>query len=67
LKYPAVGRGYFVRRQRKFASDTYESEQVAVEYPVCRKHYFWSLGMVSRQNLPKKGYTKQYVNKWERR
>lgn len=45
LKYPAVGKGYLVRGHRKYSSDTYESEQVEVEYQVCRKHYYWSLGM----------------------
>jgi hypothetical protein len=45
LKYPAVGKGYLVRKHKTSSVDAYESEQVVVEYPVCRKHYFWSLGM----------------------
>jgi hypothetical protein len=45
MKYPAVGKGILVPRYIAFSVDEYEHEKVVVEYPVCRKHYFWSLGI----------------------
>ena len=45
INYPVVGKGYLVPRYRLFDVNEYELEKVVVEYPVCRKHYFWSLGM----------------------
>jgi hypothetical protein len=48
VKYSAVGIGFLVPRYISFSVDEYEEYKrvrVAVEYPVCRKHYFWSLGI----------------------
>ena len=46
MRYPAVGKGILVPRYISFSLDEPEQhkrEKVVVEYPVCRKHYFWSL------------------------
>ena len=43
-----MAKGFLVARYVSFSVDEYEEykrERVVVEYPVCRKHYFWSLGI----------------------
>jgi hypothetical protein len=48
MQYTAVGKGFLVPRYVSFSFDEHEvskREKVVVEYPLCEKHYFWSLGI----------------------
>jgi hypothetical protein len=47
MRYPVVGKGYpkYTLFYTLFGDIKNKSEKIVVEYPVCREHYFWSLGI----------------------
>ena len=45
MRYPVVGKGYSGSRYSLVGDREYKSEKIVVEYPVCRQHFFWSLGI----------------------